>query len=188
MATASDLRLITPEEFLAIDTGTEVKAELDDGTIRTMAGGSREHARVQRNILLWFGNALRGSPCQPYGADAAVRSAGYSIRYPDMVVDCAPDEGLEQELKATVLADPRIIVEVLSPGTRAHDEGPKLHEYRRMPGVRNIVYVDPALRSVRVLEQVGVGRWHDTGDVVNGDAWLGELGLTMTNADIFGRN
>ena len=117
-----------------------------------------------------------------------MRSAGHSIRYPDVVVDCAPDEGLERELEATELADPRTIVEVLSPGTRADDEGPKLHEYRRMPRLRTILYVNPATRSVRVLEQVGAGQWNDTGDIVGGDARFAEWGLTMTNADIVARD
>lgn len=39
-------RLLTVE-FLQIDFGPELKAELDDGCIRMMAGGSRSHARVQ---------------------------------------------------------------------------------------------------------------------------------------------
>lgn len=44
-------RLLDAEEFLEIDFGAERKAELDQGVIRMMAGGTRAHARVQANLL-----------------------------------------------------------------------------------------------------------------------------------------
>ena len=97
MATNADLRFITPEEFLAIDFGSELKAELDNGVIRMTAGGSLEHARVQMNLMRWFGTALRGSGCRPYGSDAAVRTTLWSVRYPALTIDCAPDRGREVE-------------------------------------------------------------------------------------------
>ncbi|WP_425230614.1 hypothetical protein [Sphingomonas sp.] len=43
-------RLLTVEEFLQIDLGPELKADLADGYIRMMAGGSPAHARVRMNL------------------------------------------------------------------------------------------------------------------------------------------
>ena len=43
-------RRVTVEEFLAMDLG-EAKAELEDGLIYMMAGGSETHARVAANII-----------------------------------------------------------------------------------------------------------------------------------------
>jgi hypothetical protein len=60
-------RLLTAEEFLQIDFGPDLKAELDDGVIRMIAGGTRAHARVQANLTITLGNALSGSSCRPYG-------------------------------------------------------------------------------------------------------------------------
>jgi hypothetical protein len=54
-------RLLDAEEFFEIDFGAERKAELDQGVIRMLAGGTRAHARVQANLLAWLRQALRGS-------------------------------------------------------------------------------------------------------------------------------
>lgn len=46
MAAQPDTVLLTAEQFLDIEFPSELKAELDNGVIRMMAGGSRDHARV----------------------------------------------------------------------------------------------------------------------------------------------
>ena len=93
MATDPHYRLLTAEEFLRIDFGPEMKAELDNGVIRMMTGGTRAHARVQANLMTALGVALRGSGCRPYGSDMAVRTRDRSVRYPDITVDCgSPDD------------------------------------------------------------------------------------------------
>ena len=188
MATNADLRFLTPEEFLAIDFGSELKAELDNGVIRMMAGGSLEHARVQANLMRWLGTALRGSGCRPYGSDAAVRTTPWSVRYPDVTIDCATDQGREAETQEKHLRAPRVIFEVLSPGTRALDEGAKLIEYRQMAGVDTIVLIDPLLESVRVLHSHATGHWIDRSHAEPHDLELRSLHLTMPRAEIFARD
>jgi Uma2 family endonuclease len=81
-------RLLDAEEFFEIDFGAERKAELDQGVIRMMAGGTRAHARVQANVLAWLRQALRGSGCRPYGSDMALKTGRLSVRYPDVSVVC----------------------------------------------------------------------------------------------------
>ena len=188
MASQADLRFLTVEEFLAIDFGPELKAELDNGLIRMMAGGSREHARVSANLMRWLGAALRGSGCRPYGSDAAVRTTPWSVRYPDVTVDCGADTGAEAEATEKFLSDPRVIFEVLSPGTRAVDEGVKLDEYCRVAGVRTIAFVDPVKERLRVLESVAPGHWTD--QTVDGpaDLRLPSLNLVMPWSEIFSRD
>ena len=75
MATHPDYPLLTAEEFLEIDFG-ERKAELDNGVIRMMAGGTRRHARVQSNIVAALAARLRGTGCAPYGPDMGARTRG----------------------------------------------------------------------------------------------------------------
>ena len=187
MATNADLRFITPDEFLLMDFG-EMKAELDNGVIRMMAGGSGEHNRVQMNFYGWFRQALRGSGCRPYGSDAKVRTIGWSMRMPDVTVDCAPDRGRFGEAVKMALEAPRVIIEILSPGTRAVDEGIKLTEYRQTDGVDTIVYVDPLAETVRLLYSPFPGEWSDQTFVEPTDLELRSLGLVMPWAEIFARD
>ncbi|MBM3929233.1 MAG: Uma2 family endonuclease, partial [Sphingomonadales bacterium] len=93
-----------------------------------IAGGTRDHARVQMNLYRFLGAALRGLGCRPFGSDMGVRSVDLSLRYPDVTVDCAGSDGPGDD---RVLTAPRVIIEVLSPSTRDHDLKDKPPEYRR---------------------------------------------------------
>ncbi|WP_174297156.1 Uma2 family endonuclease [Sphingomonas bacterium] len=178
-------RLLTVEEFLEIDFGPGLKAELDRGVIQMMAGGTRDHARVQGNVLAYLHAALRGSGCRTYGSDMKVRSDDRSVRYPDVTVDCgAPgDAGSDQFLHA-----PRVIVEILSPSTRTTDAGVKLDEYRSIDTVETIALVDPETERLRVLQRAGPQSWNDTAFVAPAALDLPSLGVSMPHAEIFARD
>ncbi len=178
-------RLLTVEEFLEIDFGPELKAELDRGIISMMAGGMRDHARIQGNLIAYLHAALRGSGCRPYGSDMKVRSHDLSVRYPDVTIDCgAPgDTGKDEFLHA-----PCVVVEVLSPSTRGKDAGVKLDEYRTLPTVDTIVLVDPESERLRVLQRTGPNSWNDT--TFDGPAALDlpSLNVTIPHDEIFARD
>lgn len=176
-------RLLTAEEFDQIDFGPELKAELDNGTIRLMAGGTREHARVQTNIIIALGTRLRGSGCRPYGSDMSVRPHGMSVRYPDVTVDCGRAGDSDADI---ALAAPRVIVEVLSPSTRDHDLRVKKEEYRTLPTVDTIVFVDPDAETVAISQRIDTG-WTDT-LFAAADVTLPSLDLTIPHAEIFARD
>lgn len=173
-------RLLTVEEFLQIDFGPELKAELDDGYIRMMAGGSRAHARVQMNLYRFLGEALRGSGCRPFGSDMGVRTKELALRYPDLTVDCgAPgDEPFDQ-----VLGNPTVLVEVLSPSTRDYDLRTKKAEYREIASVRTIAFIDPEAETLSVSQRTE-GGWTDT-LFAAADLPLPDLGLVVPHSEIF---
>ena len=184
MASQADQRLLTADEFLRIIFAPNLRFELDDGVVRMMTGGNFAHARVHRNLLVWLGNALRGSGCEPLGPDMAVRTGERSVRYPDIVVDCAqspPDD------KALELLNPRVIIEVLSPSTRDDNEGAKLQEYRGLPTVDTIVLIDPILEMIQVLQRRDDRRWPDILSVEGGDLGLPSLGRVVPHTEIFAR-
>jgi hypothetical protein len=60
IALGSAYRRISVREFLEMVFG-DARAELDDGIIYMMAGGSEQHARITANILIFLGPRLHGS-------------------------------------------------------------------------------------------------------------------------------
>lgn len=74
------------------------------------------------------------------------------MRDPDVVLWCSPTEK-----GAKVVDDPVLIVEVLSPATANRDRGEKLDEYRELPSVREIWFVDSTRRFATVLRRVPEG-------------------------------
>lgn len=185
MATQPEYPLLTAEEFLDIDFG-ERKAELDNGVIRMMAGGTARHARVQGNILSALAAGLRGTGCTPYNSDMAVRARDYSIRYPDVTVYCGHDGPQDDDAKA--FSDPRVLFEVLSAGTARTDLRVKLEEYRELPSVDTIVFVDIATERLRVVQRTGPTGWSDVAHSEPFDLPLPSLDVTLPHGEIFARD
>ncbi|GGB17559.1 hypothetical protein GCM10011380_03840 [Sphingomonas metalli] len=185
MATQIDYPLLTAKDFLEIDFG-ERKAELDNGVIRMMAGGSARHAQVQTNILIALAERLRGSGCRPYNSDMAVRTHDLSIRYPDVSVFCGRSDPANDALKA--FDDPRLVVEVLSAGTARTDLRVKLYEYQAMDSIDTILFVDIATERVRVIQRTGPHGWSDVAHDAPFDVPLPALGTTLPHAEMFARD
>lgn len=185
MATNLYAPLLTVEEFLRIDFGPNKKAELSNGVIRMMAGGTVAHNRIQGNVMRILGNGLRGSGCSPYGSDMGVRMHDFSLRYPDVSVFCGRD-GPEND-KLRELDDPKLVVEVLSPSTRDEDVAVKLPEYKAVASMQTILFVDPDTGGMRLLQRTGPAAWNDAELAPGTDVPLPEFGLTLAYDNIFAR-
>jgi Uma2 family endonuclease len=184
MATQPDYPLVTADEFLMMDFGDR-KAELDNGVIRMMAGGTGRHARVATNIVRALGNRLEGTGCTPYASDMATRTHDLSIRYPDVTVFCGRDGPENDEMKAW--DDPRVLIEILSASTSRTDLKVKVPEYKALPSVDTIIFVDIAVERVRVVQRTGRDDWAESGHADPFDVPLPSLGITLAHAEIFAR-
>ncbi len=185
MASKPDYPPLTAEDFLDIDFG-ERKAELDNGVIRMMAGGTARHADVGGNIYVALVTRLRGSGCRPYNSDMATRTHDLSIRYPDVSVFCGRQDSANDGRKA--FDDPRVLFEVLSAGTARTDLRVKLDEYRALPSVDTIVFVDIATERVRIVQRTGPHGWSDVAHDAPADVVLPALAVTIPHDEIFARD
>jgi Uma2 family endonuclease len=152
MADVADRRW-TVEAFLAWDDGTDRRHELVDGQIAAMAPPSETHATIVMNLGTAIRNQLR-PPCRVLG-EFGVRLEGRddtSYRF-DLTVTWAPAEAARR-----YIADPVLIVEVLSPSTRLHDRGRKRDDYRQLPSVQEIMLVAREQRRVQHSRREGP-RW-----------------------------
>ena len=120
--------------------------ELVYGEVVAMAPERLAHARCK--ALMWQALdraiAEAGLDCMAVPDGMAVRIADDLVYEPDALVRCgAPlsDDALE-------IVDPVIVVEVLSPSTRARDAGAKLEDYFRLPSVVHYLLVKTESRSV----------------------------------------
>ncbi|SOB86913.1 Endonuclease, Uma2 family (restriction endonuclease fold) [Sphingomonas guangdongensis] len=185
MASEPAYPLLSAADFLEIEFG-EKKAELDNGVIRMMAGGTARHAEVQANIVAWLRQRLRGSGCRPYGSDMATLTHSRSIRYPDVSVFCGRDGRENDNTKA--FDDPRVIFEVLSAGTARTDLRIKLDEYKALDSIDTIVFVDIATERLRIVQRTAVHGWSDVEHGEPVDVPLPSLRLTIPHDEIFARD
>jgi len=164
----------------------DAKAELVDGVIHMMAGGRRRHNQVQMNLANALGSRLRGSGCQPFGPDQAVRTGASEIRYPDVSVYCGNFANPAED-DALLLGDPRVVFEVASESTKDYDQRFKLPEYQALVGVAAVVLVFPESERIRLVSRVGPESWTDRWLSPGEDLRLEDLNITLPQAEVFAR-
>ncbi|HYU75477.1 MAG TPA: Uma2 family endonuclease [Ktedonobacteraceae bacterium] len=148
--------LMTVEDYFELDrTSTETRYEYIDGYVRMPAGGTANHATIGVNVTSTLRRLLRGSPCRVYNSDLRVRISETRYVYPDASVSCDErDRG-----QSDMVRSPRLIVEVLSPGTEAYDRGRKFAYYRERPTIQEYVLIDTQRQAVEVFRREKNSFW-----------------------------
>lgn len=144
------------EEYLALDRDSlDTRYEYIDGYAYMMAGGSLDHSTICINVTSVLRNLLRGGPCRVYNSDARVRLSEDRYFYPDATVSCDErDRG-----RGDIILSPRVVVEVLSPGTTSYDRGDKFVYYRDCPTIEEYVLVDTQRQAVDVYRRASQNLW-----------------------------
>ncbi len=109
----------TVDDFLEWEAQQPERYEFIDGMIVGMVGGSVAHATIRDNVTAALRDRLRGSGCRALSLEVKA-SANGNVHYPDVLVACSP-----LEPTADRVADPVIIIEVLSRTTGDRDRGAK---------------------------------------------------------------
>jgi Uma2 family endonuclease len=139
---------MTAEEFVLWARRQERgRYELIDGLVVQMNAERGVHARVKLNIAIALKNALRRSGLrgETYGDGMAVRISDHLVHEPDSLVRLG--EPLDDD--ATIVTDPVIVVEVLSPSAGPVDTGTKLANYFTLPSVSDYLVVSTMTRTVQ---------------------------------------
>lgn len=143
-------RKMTAEEYLEWEAKQEFRHEYIDGEILAMTGGSLPHNDIALNFYRALYPHVRQRGCRVNVSDAKVQARKNSrYFYPDLVVTCDRDD-----LKAKdFIQNPKVIVEVLSPGTESYDRGDKFKYYRQITSLQEYVLVDSEEIAVEVYHR-----------------------------------
>lgn len=126
-----------------------------------ITGGTPAHARVSGNIFAFLHRKLRGTGYRAYNADMGLRVDDVNCCYPDVSVYCGDPASGERERAERIYSDPVVPFEVLSPSTTVTDRTEKLEQYRALPCVDTIVFVDPERELSRVVQRLAPTSWRD---------------------------
>ncbi|MGD1904903.1 MAG: Uma2 family endonuclease [Leptolyngbyaceae cyanobacterium] len=144
---------MTVATYLDWEPHQELRYEFVNGDVFAMTGGSLPHNDIAINVLTALRAQVRAQGCRINIADAKVNVTPSIYRYPDLVVSCDPRD----QAATDAIRHPKLIVEVLSPGTEALDRGDKFKEYRTLPTLMEYVLVSGTEISVEVYRR-GEGR------------------------------
>jgi Uma2 family endonuclease len=139
----------TVAEFEAWHARQPERWEFVDGRPRLMAPASMTHSILKRNVLRALDLALADSGCEVLVDGPQILTDEISA-IPDVVVTCAP-----LDLSTPVVAEPAIIVEVMSPSSEADDTLRKWFSYRKIPSLEHYLVVAQDRRLVQIHSRAG---------------------------------
>jgi len=148
------LQKMTFVDFLAWEEHQPERHEFFRGEIFAMVGGTARHNRVILNLASRIGDHLDGTTCQVFAENMKVQIAE-GVLYPDVMVTCGKAEAGDEQ----TVTDPKLIIEVLSPGTGGYDKRDKFILYRTLESLRQYTLIDPAKRKVEVFTLADGGIW-----------------------------
>lgn len=142
----------TIEEYLRFEEQAEQRHEYHNGKVIPMSGGTIEHNQIAGNLFRIIGNALieSGKMCQVLSSDMKIWiEAAQRFVYPDVTVLC--DEPQFYKDRRDAIANPLLLVEVLSESTEAYDRGKKFERYSSLSSLREYVLVSQNEPAVEVF-------------------------------------
>lgn len=171
-------------DYLALDEGSEEKFELLSGVVVAMSGAAPRHNLLCANTIALLRTALSEFPFLVFdrGQRVHIEATG-SYVYPDVSVACEPRFTDEQPPS---LVNPRLLVEVLSPSTRDHDVGAKLGHYRSLPGLQEVLLVEPDRRFASHYQRLESGQWLIT-DLTEGSVELPFLSIALPMDELYAK-
>jgi Uma2 family endonuclease len=177
-------REYTIEEYVQLEQYSNTKHEFVDGQIYAMGGGSPDHAAHAANIIGLLGVLLRGRRCRVQTSDVRIRVVATGLdTYPDVSVVCGQ---VERDVKDTLaITNPVLLAEVLSPSTEGYDRGEKLEHYKRIPALRQVVFVCHDARRIVVVTRAAGERWSEREYEAGSTAALDSVGCALEVAEVF---
>ncbi|MEO0325859.1 MAG: Uma2 family endonuclease [Myxococcota bacterium] len=170
---------VSVETYLAMDAEAEGKLERLNGVVVAMAGASPLHNQIVGNVARALGNGLEDSTCRVLTQAQRVQvEATGACLYPDVVV-IRGEACFDTSARPASLLNPSAVVEVLSESTLDHDLGAKLGHYRRIPSVREILFVHTSGRSATLVTREGDGSWRLVDRGPEGGVDLSGVSLTL---------
>lgn len=151
--TATALRKnFTIEEYLRFEEQAEQRHEYHNGNVIPMSGGTIEHNQIAGNLFRSIGNTLieSGRKCLVLSSDMKIWiETAQRFVYPDVTVLC--DEPQFYKDRRDAIANPLLLVEVLSESTEAYDRGKKFERYSSLSSLREYVLVSQSEPAVEVF-------------------------------------
>ncbi len=171
-------KTMTLEQFLAWEEQQELRYEFDGFDPVAMTGGTARHELIGARLRATLLARLEGRPCRSWGPNSKIEVQG-RIRYPDALVSCTRPQPTD-----TIIPEPVVIFEVLSPGTSRTDRIDKLREYQATPSIRRYVVLEQDSIGATVFSRQD-NAW--TARALTGSEMLDmpEIGMSITLSDIY---
>ncbi|GBU15534.1 hypothetical protein AwPolaro_09120 [Polaromonas sp.] len=182
MGQAAKKYVFSAADYLLWEADQLERHEFLDGEVFAMAGAEDRHVTVAGNVYMALRQHLSASPCRTYMSDMRLHvAAANSYFYPDVLVTCSALDLASPMVKA----EPKLIVEVLSPSTAAYDRGQKFSYYRSLASLEEYVLIDLDRRSADSYQKGVNGLWVLHPFAPGAAVVLSSVALALSAAQLF---
>ncbi|MBF1999252.1 MAG: Uma2 family endonuclease [Synechococcales cyanobacterium M58_A2018_015] len=187
-------KLLTMEDYLNYDDGTDTRYELVDGELVEMPVESQVNLNIVKYLLFEFAKYL---PIALLATMTEVEVSGKRAksRVPDLMVhseeSCSALSGGKRAILLRDMPPPALVIEVVSPGQENRDRDYRFkHTEYAARGINEYWIIDPELQQVTVCLWVN-GQYEDTvyqGDTPIQSTIVPDFKLSAAQILAFGQN
>ncbi|MGH9897416.1 MAG: Uma2 family endonuclease [Pyrinomonadaceae bacterium] len=172
-------------EYIALEKAGDARYEYRDGEVVCMSGGTLNHYRIERNIFALLHNELKERGCESFTADTPVKSPIEKYyRYPDASIVCG-EVMIEKVLGIDCLANPIVLVEVLSPDSEDEDRNAKRKAYQAIPTLREYLLVaQDSAHGIHYSKQGDLWQRREAADL-SASVELSSIGVRLRFEEIY---
>ncbi len=182
---------MSAEEYLKIQRSgpreLAPKYEFFNQKLRLMAGGSPNHNRINRNLTSMLDRQIiqKNTNQEVFAND--MRTVSYlsykNFLYPDIVV--VDGKPYYDDEKGDNLANPTLIIEVLSDSTEGFDRGDKFRSYRQTPTMKEYIVISQKEKCIEQFFKDESGRWQIGDIITEGSFKLQTIPFELSVEDIY---
>ena len=175
-------KVMTEEEYLAFELGSNVRHEYINGKLFEMAGESKRNNDIAGNIYILLKAIAKAKGWNIYSHDVMLKIADQSVYYyPDLFITDEKESDSDYVCHSALL-----VVEILSPSTRHFDMFDKYLQYRKIAELRYYLLVEPSKQLITLCEKDDKGEWStELFDVKDGKVQMKFLGLELSIPSVF---
>jgi Uma2 family endonuclease len=172
----------TLEQYYALLKASDGCYEYEDGEIVSMAG-SWEHGAISDNIIYHSRRRLEGTGCRAYSMQTAILTPEWEpFRFADAYIICGEPE-IEIIDGIAAVKNPRVIFEVLSPGTETKDRNRKRQAYLAIESLQYYVLINQYAPVVTVYTRQ-TDEWRRA-DTLGMEAVIEIAGIQLPLSEIY---
>lgn len=178
----------TEDEYLVYDLADDRPNEYNrDRTVTRREGRNLSHLRISGNITTNLHNQLYDYEVFVFSSLMRVKiEATTTYRYPDIGVVYGEAVCIDTEPES--LINPTVVIEILSDFTEWTDRRDKLHEYLKIPTLKEYILISqdkPQLE--RYLRQDDINWLYTVLEGIDGKIELPSIGCVLQFSDIYRR-
>ena len=175
---------MTEAEYLEFEFNSELKHQYINGEVLVMASSIWQHNQISGATMANLYNQLRGQ-------DYTVIPSQQRIKVMATGLITYPDVGVVQGKPAIVdkydtIANPLVIIEILSASTEAYDRGVKFQHYRQIETLQDYLLIAQDKPHIEGFTRQDDGKWTLTEAVgLDSTFVIASIGCTLALADVY---